>query len=129
MRRLAQYFRKTAIWFFLLATLVLLVNCQGVSTGPPGTETGGGASTHTVSLSWNKSTSPDIAGYDIYRSVFTTACGPYGRISSQLNTSTTYTDSNVVNGTSYCYAVKAVNTSNQQSDYSNIVSDVKIPPT
>jgi fibronectin type 3 domain-containing protein len=44
-----------------------------------------------------------------------------------LNTSTSYTDSVVVNGTSYCYAATAVDSSNQESGYSNIASNVQIP--
>jgi hypothetical protein len=32
-----------------------------------------------------------------------------------------------VNGTVYCYAATAVNTSDQESGYSNIVSNVQIP--
>ena len=38
---------------------------------------------------------------------------------------TVYTDSNVSDGTSYCYAATAVN---EENGYSNIVSDVQIPP-
>jgi hypothetical protein len=32
-----------------------------------------------------------------------------------------------VNGTSYCYATTGVDTSNQESGYSNVVSNVQIP--
>jgi fibronectin type 3 domain-containing protein len=44
-----------------------------------------------------------------------------------LDTSTLYTDSVVVDGTSYCYATTAVDSSNQESGYSNIVSNIQIP--
>jgi len=44
-----------------------------------------------------------------------------------LTTTTLYTDSNVVDGNSYCYAATAVNTSSQESGYSNIASNVQIP--
>jgi hypothetical protein len=44
-----------------------------------------------------------------------------------LNTTTLYTDSVVTDGTSYCYATTAVNSSNQESGYSNIASNVQIP--
>jgi hypothetical protein len=43
------------------------------------------------------------------------------------NTSTLYTDSSVVDGTSYCYASTALNTNNEESGYSNIVSNIQIP--
>jgi fibronectin type 3 domain-containing protein len=44
-----------------------------------------------------------------------------------LNTGTLYTDAAVTDGTSYCYAATAVNTSNAESGYSNIVSNIQIP--
>lgn len=47
---------------------------------------------------------------------------------SVLDTSTLYPDSTVVDGTAYCYASTAVNTSNEESGYSNIVSNIQIPP-
>jgi len=48
-------------------------------------------------------------------------------INPGLNTGTLYTDSTVVDGTSYCYATTAVNSTNEESGYSNIVSNVQIP--
>jgi hypothetical protein len=45
-----------------------------------------------------------------------------------LDTGALYTDNNVVDGLAYCYAATAVNTTNQESGYSNIVSNVQIPP-
>jgi fibronectin type 3 domain-containing protein len=45
-----------------------------------------------------------------------------------LNTGLLYTDPAVIDGDSYCYAVTAVDTSNQESGYSNIASNVQIPP-
>lgn len=91
------------------------------------TGTGTAAPTHTVSLSWDATTSPGILGYNIYRAVYTTSCGSYGKINAVLNTSTAYSDSTVSDGVSYCYAATAVNTSNEESGYSNIVSDLQIP--
>ena len=44
-----------------------------------------------------------------------------------LNTGTLYTDSAVVDGATYCYATTAVNTSNEESGYSNVVSNVQVP--
>jgi hypothetical protein len=90
------------------------------------TGTGAAASTHSVNLSWNPSTS-SISGYNIYRAAYVGSCGSFNKINSLLNTGTLYTDPSVVNGTSYCYAATAVDTSNQESGYSNIVSDIQIP--
>jgi hypothetical protein len=60
--------------------------------------------------------------------VFTTSCGAYSKINgSTLETQTAYTDSSVTDGTNYCYATTAVNSSKEESGYSNIVSDVQIP--
>ena len=53
--------------------------------------------------------------------------GSFSKVNSTLDTSTLYTDSTVVNSTSYCYATTAVDTSNQESGYSNVVSNVQIP--
>jgi fibronectin type 3 domain-containing protein len=80
-----------------------------------------------VNLSWNASTSSNISGYNIYRAVYTNSCGSFSKINSVLNTSALYTDSAVVSGTSYCYAATAVDSSNAESAYSNIASDVQIP--
>jgi hypothetical protein len=44
-----------------------------------------------------------------------------------LNTGTLYTDSAVVDGANYCYATTAVNTSDEESGYSNVVSNVQVP--
>ena len=109
------------------ATLTFTSNAQPSTTTETLTGTGMPAPVHSVGLSWNASTSSNISGYNVYRATYTTACGSYGKINSLLNTTTVYTDSNVVDGTSYCYAATAVNTSNQESGYSNIVSNVKIP--
>jgi hypothetical protein len=87
----------------------------------------GTAATHSVALSWNPSTSSNISGYNIYRAVYVTECGPFSRINPLLDGNTAYIDTSVVNGTSYCYASTAVNTSETESQYSNIVSNVQIP--
>lgn len=89
--------------------------------------TGVAAQTHTVSLSWTASTSSDISGYNIYRAPYTTACGSFAQINPSLDANTAYTDASVVNGSAYCYAATAVNTSDAESGYSNIVSNVQIP--
>jgi fibronectin type 3 domain-containing protein len=84
--------------------------------------------THSVNLSWTASTSTDVAGYNVYRALYTnSACGTLSKINSALITSTVYTDSTVANSTSYCYATTAVDTSNNESSDSNIVSNVAIP--
>lgn len=108
-------------------TLTFSSNAQPATTTASLTGTGTPAPTHDVSLSWNPSSSPGISGYNIYRAVYTSSCGSFSKINPSLDTGTLYTDSVVVDGTSYCYATTAVNTSNEESGYSNIVPNVQIP--
>ncbi len=110
------------------ATLTLASNAQSSTTTEALSGSGTAAPTHTVNLSWNASSSSGISGYNIYRAVYTSsACGSFSKINSAVDTTTLYTDGSVVDGTSYCYAATAVNTSSQESSYSNIASNVQIP--
>jgi len=76
---------------------------------------------HSVNLTWTASTS-SVSGYNIYRG--TQSGGPYVKISSNLQTSTTYRDSTVQSGTSYYYVVTAVDSTGAESSYSNEVTAV-----
>jgi Abnormal spindle-like microcephaly-assoc'd, ASPM-SPD-2-Hydin len=109
------------------ATLTVTSNAQTTSSTDTLTGTGAAAPTHTVSLSWNASTSSEISGYNVYRAPYSGSCGSFAKINSNLNTTTLYTDSSVTDGSSYCYATTAVNTSSEESGYSNIVSNIQIP--
>ena len=113
---------KVSALLLSVAGTTLLMSCAGVSleqNSPP--------STHTVDLYWAPSQSEDVAGYNVYRAVYSGECGSFSKINSALITNTRYTDSEVTNGAAYCYAATAVSTGNQESDYSNIALDVKIP--
>jgi hypothetical protein len=109
------------------ATLTFISNAQQSATTQALSGNGTAASTHSVNLSWNGSTSSGISGYNIYRAGYSGSCGAFSRINSVLNTGTLYTDPAVASGSSYCYAATTVDTSNQESGYSNIVSNVQIP--
>jgi hypothetical protein len=109
------------------ATLTFISNAQSSTTTATLSGTGTAASSHSVNLSWDSSSSANVAGYNIYRAAYTTSCGSYAKLNSLLNTGTLYTDSSVSNGASYCYSSTAVNTSDEESTYSNIVSNVQIP--
>ncbi len=109
------------------ATLTFTSDAQPSTTTETLTGTGTPAPTHTVNLSWNASTSSNVSGYNVYRAVYVNSCGAFSKINSLLNTGTLYTDSSVTNSTNYCYATTAVDSSNQESGYSNVVSDVQIP--
>lgn len=81
---------------------------DGVTTPPP-------ASQHSVHLTWNPSSSV-VAGYRVYRSL-----SPNNglQLISSLLPSTAYDDATVVSGTTYYYAVTAVDPSGVESSDSN----------
>ncbi len=72
---------------------------------------------HSVSLSWTASISPNVVGYDVYRA--TTSGGPYTQLNSTLVAATSYTDTTVVAGQTYYYVGRAVDNYNNESVYSN----------
>ena len=109
------------------AILTFTSNAQPSTTTESATGTGTAASSHSVSLSWNASSSPNIAGYNVYRAPYATSCGSYSKINRSLNAATAYVDASVADGMNYCYATTAVNSSNEESGYSNIVADVQVP--
>jgi hypothetical protein len=79
------------------------------------TGTGTTQTQHTVDLTWTASA--DAVGYNIYRG--TVSGGPYTMINSSLDATTAYTDSTVTSGTTYYYVATAVNSSSEESGYSN----------
>jgi fibronectin type 3 domain-containing protein len=72
-----------------------------------------------VALTWNASTST-VAGYNVYRS--TVNGGSYTKINSSLVSALNYTDSTVQNGTTYYYVTTAVDSSGNESAFSNQAS-------
>jgi hypothetical protein len=80
--------------------------------------TGASAPQHSVSLSWT-ATPSTVVGYNIYRGA--QSGGPYVKINSTPDTSTTYVDNTVVAGSTYYYVATAVDSSGQESAYSNQV--------
>ena len=90
----------------------------GGDTTPPATPTfvtaidGNGS----VSVSWNQNTEQDLAGYRVYRTL--TPGSNYARVSGELVTTVSYDDTTVSAGTSYAYAVAALDTSGNESPLS-----------
>lgn len=70
-----------------------------------------------MTLNWVASTSPNIAGYNVYRG--TTSGGPYTLVNSSLVAATTYLDTAVQAGITYYYVATAVDTGNNESVQSN----------
>jgi hypothetical protein len=95
--------------------VILLWSCGCGATGnshaaPPPAQ-------HSVSLSWNVSSTSGVQ-YNIYRG--TQHTGPYPtKLNSSTQATTTFTDSTVQSGTTYYYVVTAVDSNQQESDYSN----------
>ncbi|HEY2458201.1 MAG TPA: choice-of-anchor D domain-containing protein [Candidatus Acidoferrum sp.] len=71
---------------------------------------------HAVHLSWNASTS-SIVGYRLYRS--DVAGGPYNSVNGSNIEALSFEDTAVSAGTTYYYVVTAVNSSGEESIYSN----------
>jgi fibronectin type 3 domain-containing protein len=104
--RLSQHVEMRRFFFPSFLLLLGLSSACGGSAGVTNTTPNGtGTADHVVDLSWNSSTSSDVAGYNVYRS-------PDGNNWSKINAglvgSTIYDDSTVVNGDTYYYAVTAV---------------------
>jgi hypothetical protein len=74
---------------------------------------------HSVTLFWTPS-SASVAGYNIYRS--SVSGGPYTRLNSSLGASMTYLDSTVLASQTYYYVATSVDSTNDESVYSNEVS-------
>jgi fibronectin type 3 domain-containing protein len=81
------------------------------------------ASTHSVSLTWDPSTST-VIGYYVYRGI--AGSGAYAKINTTPVASTQFTDSNVASGQSYQYVVTAVDADNVESAFSD-PADATIP--
>jgi hypothetical protein len=101
------------------ANVTIASNASNPSLQEPLTGSGTAAITHSVSLSWDASTST-VAGYNIYRG--TVSGGPYSKINSSADENTSYTDSSVQSGTTYYYVTTSVDNSGDESVNSNQVS-------
>lgn len=101
------------------ATLSFATNTSTVSESL----TGSGMSVvqHSVSLSWQSSTS-QVTGYNVYRS--SASGGPFSKVNPSLTPSTAYVDGSVAASQTYYYVTTAVNSSGQESAYSNQVKVV-----
>jgi len=106
--------RRAIVVVFLplcMALAFLFSSCGG----------GGSVHSHSVVLTWDASTSPDVVGYNVYRS--DVSGGPYTLLDASIPGSTlTYTDRTVQAGMTYYYVVTAVNSEGNESLYSNEAS-------
>ena len=75
--------------------------------------------TPQVNLSWNASTG--AKSYSVYSITTTTACPTSGYTYAGSASGMAYTDTNLISGTTYCFAVTAKNSAGE-SGYSNITT-------
>lgn len=72
-----------------------------------------GGTCHPTILSWTASTSPNLAGYNVYRA--TTSGGTYTKLNASVVAGTTFTDGTCQAGQTYYYAATSVDTSGNES--------------
>lgn len=91
-------------------------------TAAPGAPVGlsGQAGHRLAELSWGASSATDLIGYFVYRG--TRAAGPFTKVNHNLKTDARFNDASVANGTTYYYAITAVDTSGNESARSAVVS-------
>ncbi len=74
----------------------------------------------SVTLDWDDNTETDLKGYNLYRSQ--TPGSGREKVNSELLSESVYEDAPLDNGITYYYVVKAVNTSDEESQASNEVA-------
>ena len=99
-----------------------------VDVTPPATPTNftATAGDSKVTLSWNANIEPDLHSYHLFKG--TVDGGTIAYFMSVGKNTTSYTDNNVTNGTTYYYRIKAGDTSNNQSSFSAQVSATPTAP-
>jgi hypothetical protein len=107
------------------ASLSFLSNAASSPTQEVLIGSGAGAVQHSVSLSWNPSTTSGVAGYNLYRG--TMSGGPYAQVVSR-DANPSYTDASVAAGQTYFYVVTAVDSAGTESVNSNQVQAVVPSP-
>ena len=105
--------------FILLMSLAMLgsalAGCGGKAPASPAVQ----VQPHSVTLTWDASVSP-VSGYRVYRATSASA-QPVVVAITPANT-TQYTDTSVEPGKTYFYAVKAFDSDDQESVFSNRIS-------
>jgi len=82
---------------------------------PPANVTAAACST-SVQLSWDASSDPDLAGYNVYRA--NQSIGPWTKLNPGLLTAPAYEDTGVAGGFAYYYAVSVVDSTPLESAFS-----------
>lgn len=103
----------------LSGTVTITSNASNSPTTVKLSGSGASATVPAVSLNWTPS-STTYTGFDIYRG--SVSGGPYTKINSSLTAA--FTDNTVTSGQTYYYVVTEIDTSGNQSTYSNEASAV-----
>jgi fibronectin type 3 domain-containing protein len=121
---LTNFICKSLLFSFVLLTLVLAIVRVSDGASSPVRANSGTSVQHSVDILWNASASPNIRGYNLYRS--SVSGGPYSLI--RRTGSMVFTDSYVTPGVTYFYVVTAVGTDGMESSFSNEVrAQIPIP--
>jgi hypothetical protein len=78
-----------------------------------------------IELDWDDNTETDLFDYQVYRA--TNAAGPFTRLSSDAVRASYHFDTPVINGTIYYYKVTALDSSLNESGFSNTVTVTPMP--
>ncbi|HWZ83266.1 MAG TPA: choice-of-anchor D domain-containing protein [Terriglobales bacterium] len=100
------------------ANLTLISDAVNSPTTVPLTGVGVAVKAHSADLTWTASQDV-VIGYNIYRG--STKGGPYTKINTVLDATTSYTDNTVSAGATYYYVATSVDSNNVESAYSNEV--------
>lgn len=105
--------RSIVYWLVLVLVTFELTGCAG----KPHSE---GSPTGSVTLRWDSSTDPELAGYKIYKSL---SSGSYGPAIATLPASvTTYHVTGLATGGTYFFVVSAYDSAGSESLHSNEVA-------
>jgi len=102
---------------------VSVTACKGGNAKQAYTVSIQSAANHVVDISWNASTSINISGYNVYRSVDNKT---WSKINASLVPSTLYDDSTVSNSSTYYYSATSVDISGNESAKSSSIK-VSVP--
>ncbi|MFC1481593.1 FG-GAP-like repeat-containing protein [Candidatus Neomarinimicrobiota bacterium] len=75
-----------------------------------------------IDLTWSANSEPDLAKYRIYRDTSSPAFTLIDSVVGSSPPDTTYTDTSLVNGTTYYFLITSVDSAGNESGYSNEVS-------
>jgi fibronectin type 3 domain-containing protein len=96
------------------------------ASGSPQAVSLSGTGTHDVILSWTPSTTPAVAGYNVFRG--TTADGESSTpLKATPIVGTTFTDENVTAGATYYYVITAVASDDATQSASSNEASVTVP--